>query len=277
MSVADRRNPDRPTLDAAVLRRDLVETNSLWRTVDVLPETGSTNADAAAAAREGAPEGLVVTTEHQVSGRGRLGRVWASPPRSGLAVSVVLRPSRVSPSRWPWLPLLTGVAVRDCVAESAGVEARLKWPNDVLVEGRKLAGILVERVDTPLGAAAVVGIGINVSLDASELPVPEATSLALADAATTDRTVLTVALLRRLETHYRAWLDAEGDPGYGLRNDYVRACATVGEQVRIALPDGSALVGRAVGVDPAGRLEVDAEGVRRAVGAGDVVHLRSGS
>jgi BirA family biotin operon repressor/biotin-[acetyl-CoA-carboxylase] ligase len=277
VSVTDRPDPDRPPLDAAVLRHDLVGGDSLWRTVNVLPETGSTNAIAAAAAREGAPEGLVVTTEHQVAGRGRLGRTWESPPRSGLAVSVVLRPDRVPPARWPWLPLLAGVAVRDCVVGSTGVEASLKWPNDVLVDGRKLAGILVERVDTPAGAAAVVGIGINVSLDADELPVPEATSLAMAGAATTDRTVLTVALLRRLEAHYRAWRTVGGDPEQGLRDEYVRACATVGQRVRIALPDGSALVGQALGVDSVGRLEVDADGARRAVGAGDVVHLRIGS
>jgi BirA family biotin operon repressor/biotin-[acetyl-CoA-carboxylase] ligase len=265
------------SLDRDAIERALLENGSIWSRIDILDRTESTNTDAAAAARDGAPEGLVVMTEQQVAGRGRLGRIWESPPRSGLAVSVVLRPDRVPSARWPWLPLLAGVVVRECVVESAGVEASLKWPNDVLVEGRKLAGILVERVDTPTQAAAVVGIGINVTIRAAELPVPEATSLAIAGATTTDRTVLTVALLRRLEAHYRAWLTVGGDPEQSLRDEYVRACATVGQRVRIELPDGSALLGRALGVDAQGRLEIDADGSRRAIGAGDVVHLRGGS
>src|ERR671923_2885328 len=92
-------------LDRDALRRELVRPGSMWTRIDILDRTESTNADAAAAARDGAPEGLVVATEHQVAGRGRLGRTWESPPRSGLAVSVVLRPDRVAPARWPWLPL----------------------------------------------------------------------------------------------------------------------------------------------------------------------------
>jgi BirA family transcriptional regulator, biotin operon repressor / biotin---[acetyl-CoA-carboxylase] ligase len=275
--MSDRPDPDRRALDASALRRDLIGADALWHRIDILDRTESTNADAAAAAREGVPEGLVVTTEHQVAGRGRLGRSWQSPPMSGLAVSVVLRPASVAPARWPWLPLLAGVAVRESVVDSAGVDASLKWPNDVLVAGRKLAGILVERVDTPIGAAAVVGIGVNVSLDTAELPVPEATSLALAGAVTTDRTVLTEALLRRLAAHYRAWLSVAGDPEHSLRAEYAAACGTIGQRVRIELPDGSAMVGLALGIDPAGRLEVDVDGERQTVGAGDVVHLRSGS
>src|SRR5919108_6640842 len=111
-------------LDRDALRRELVRPGSMWTRIDILDRTESTNADAAAAARDGAPEGLVVTAEHQAAGRGRLGRSWESPPRSGLAVSVVLRPGSVSAARWPWLPLLTGVAVRECVVEEAGGEAR---------------------------------------------------------------------------------------------------------------------------------------------------------
>ncbi|HKE71917.1 MAG TPA: biotin--[acetyl-CoA-carboxylase] ligase [Nocardioidaceae bacterium] len=263
-------------LDRAAIERALVQDDSLWRELDLREQTESTNADVAAAARDGAAEGLVVTTEHQVAGRGRLGRSWESPPRSGLAVSVLLRPESVPASRWPWLPLLVGLAVRESVVTVAGVEAVLKWPNDVLVGGRKLAGILVERIDSDAGPAAVVGVGINVSLAADQLPTPEATSLRLTGATSTDRTVLLVDLLRRLETRYRVWLTTAGDPE-PLRTAYVSACATVGQRVRVAMPDGTTLVGRAVGIDAAGRLEIDTDGVRRAVGAGDVVHLRSGS
>jgi len=263
-------------LDRAAIEYALVRDDSLWREVDVREQNESTNADVAVAARDGAAEGLVVTTEHQIAGRGRLGRTWESQPRSGLAVSALLRPNAVPPARWPWLPLLVGLAVRESVVTVAGVEAVLKWPNDVLVGGRKLAGILVERIDSDAGAAAVVGVGINVSLGADQLPTPEATSLLLAGATSTDRTALLVDLLRRLESRYWAWLANGGDPEV-LRTDYVSACATVGQRVRVAMPDGATLVGRAVGIDSSGRLEIDTDGERHAVGAGDVVHLRSGS
>jgi BirA family transcriptional regulator, biotin operon repressor / biotin---[acetyl-CoA-carboxylase] ligase len=269
--------PDRPALEAAALRRDLVGTESLWQTVDVLPEAGSTNQVVAERSRAGEPEGVVVVAEHQTAGRGRLLRRWVAPPRSSLLLSVLLRPDSVSAGRWPWLPLLAGVAVHDSVADVAGVDARLKWPNDVLVGGRKVAGVLVERVDADAGPAAVIGIGLNVSLGPSELPTESSTSLAIAGAATTDRATILVELLRRLESRYRDWTGAGGDPDTGLRADYIAACDTVGRDVRVELPDGSALVGRALGVDAQGRLEVDADGERRAVGAGDVVHLRSGS
>jgi BirA family transcriptional regulator, biotin operon repressor / biotin---[acetyl-CoA-carboxylase] ligase len=271
------RRPDRPTLDAAALRHDLVGTDSLWQVVDVLPETGSTNEVVAERGRAGEPEGVVVVAEHQTAGRGRLARRWVAPPRSSLLLSVLLRPDSVAAGRWPWLPLLAGVAVHDCVTGVAAVDARLKWPNDVLVSGRKAAGVLVERVDSDTGPAAVIGIGLNVSLGPAELPSESSTSLAIAGAATTDRATILIELLRRLASRYRDWTGAGGDPDSGLRADYVAACDTIGREVRVELPDGSALVGQALGVDAQGRLEVDADGVYRAVGAGDVVHLRSGS
>ena len=140
--------------------------------------TRSTNADVAQAARDGAPEGTVHVTEDQTGGRGRLDREWVAPKGSGLAASVLLRPTSVPLHRWGWLPLLTGVAVADAVAD-LGIRAKLKWPNDVEVDGRKLAGILVEAVSTPDGMAAVVGVGLNVAMTAEQLPVPHATSLAL--------------------------------------------------------------------------------------------------
>src|SRR5690606_6912654 len=110
---------------------------------------------------------------HQTRGRGRLGRSWESPRGTSLSVSFLLRPAGVPPARWPWLPLLVGVAAVDAVADAAGVAAVLKWPNDVLLDGRKLAGILVERTDTPSGAAAVAGVGMNV-----QAAPPDAASLA---------------------------------------------------------------------------------------------------
>ncbi len=236
--------------------------------------TESTNADLAASARAGAPEGTVATTDDQRSGRGRLNRAWSAPPRSGLVVSVLVRPDAVPTPRWPWLPLLAGVAVLETVLRATTVDAVLKWPNDVMVGDRKLAGILTERIETPDGAAAVIGIGLNVDLGDAELPTPHATALNREGAAGLDRSVLLRNLLRTFEPLYRGWLAASGDPAEGLHESYVRRCSTLDKQVRVQLPGGKHLAGTAVAVDAAGRLVVDSAGTRHALGAGDVVHLR---
>src|SRR5215469_17975770 len=145
---------DRPPLSAAALRRALVRPGELWTAVEVRERTGSTNADVAAAARAGTPEGLVVVAEQQTAGRGRLDRRWESPPRAGLAFSVLLRPA-VPASRLGWLPLLAGVALVEAVRRQAEVDAVLKWPNDLLVDERKCAGILAEAVPEPAPAAVL--------------------------------------------------------------------------------------------------------------------------
>jgi BirA family biotin operon repressor/biotin-[acetyl-CoA-carboxylase] ligase len=241
-----------------------------WR-VELTETSPSTNADVAARARAGEPEGLVLVTEHQTAGRGRLDRVWVTPPRAALTFSLLVRPETVPVARWPWLPLLTGLAVAEAVREVAGVPATLKWPNDVLVGDLKLAGILVERVEVPAGAA-VVGVGLNVSSTREELPVESATSLFLAGATTPDRTALLVGVLTRFSHWYDAW-SASG--GAALRPSYREACSTLGREVRVDLPGGEPLHGRAVDVDADGRLLVDDGRTVRALGAGDVVHVRS--
>ncbi|MDP9241205.1 MAG: biotin--[acetyl-CoA-carboxylase] ligase, partial [Actinomycetota bacterium] len=190
---------------------------------------------------------------------------WESPPRAGLTFSVLLRPGRPR-AEWGWLPLLAGVSVAQALADSAGLEATLKWPNDVLVGTRKVAGLLAEVA----GDAVVVGVGLNVSARRAELPHEAATSLALAGAACTDRTILLMAMLRAFAEDYRGWLG-----GDGVRQRYLVACATVGQRVRVALPAGD-LVGDAVDVDADGRLVVlAADGTRTPVAAGDVVHVRA--
>ena len=240
----------------------------------VLAETGSTNADAAQWARDGAPHGSVVTADHQRAARGRLDRTFTMPARSGIAVSVVWRPD-VPVRHWVWLPLAVGLAV-DATLADLGVGGGVKWPNDVLVEGRKISGILLERVETPgtgSAAAAVVGVGLNVDLAVDELPVPHATSLRLAGARDLDRTRVLVLLLRRLDEAYRRW--AEADPA-ALRADYVNRCDTLGRVVDVAMPDGSVLHGTAEDVDADGRLVVAGPDARRtAVSAGDVTHVRA--
>jgi len=259
-------------VDAADIMAGLDSGDVAWD-VRVLPRTASTNADVAAAVRAGAPEGLVVVTQDQQEGRGRLARSWLSPPGAGLAISVLLRPDPVPAARWPWLPLLTGVAVRAAVRESTGLDASLKWPNDVLVGGRKLAGILLERVEGPAGPAAVVGIGVNVAMTAEQLPVPEATSMAV-EGVVVEPADLLVVLLERLGHAYGGWRAAGGDPAAGLGEAYAAACDTIGGQVRVSLPDRSVLDGFATGVDEVGRLQVRTGSMTVLVGAGDVVHVR---
>jgi BirA family biotin operon repressor/biotin-[acetyl-CoA-carboxylase] ligase len=246
---------DRPPLRAAPLQRAL--TPEGWR-LEVLASAGSTNAVVAARARDGEPAGLVVVTEHQTAGRGRLDRTWVSPPRAGLTLSVLLRPD-LPPAQWPWLPLLTGLAVATAVREQCEQGAVLKWPNDVLVDGRKVCGVLAEVVGPD---AVVVGIGLNVTTRADELPPSGATSLRLAGAETTDRDTLLRAVLRALR---RELADVDG-----ARERYRELCSTVGLAVRVELPGRDPMVGTAETVDDAGRLVVD--GV--AYGAGDVVHVR---
>ncbi|HWG99180.1 MAG TPA: biotin--[acetyl-CoA-carboxylase] ligase [Pilimelia sp.] len=313
---------DRPPLLARPLRRALLVEGGLWTELDLRAETDSTNADALAAARAGAAEGLVVVAERQRAGRGRMGRAWVSPARAGLAVSVLLRPAAPVPARdwpavpaarWGWLPLLAGVALVEAVRARCGVDAVLKWPNDLLVrlDGRarddgvgtgpagddragdrvgddagrqrygKCGGILAEAAPGSGPSAVVVGIGLNVSLRADELPDtgggPPATSLRLAGARDADRDPLLRALLRALADWYARWRRAGGEAeASGLRPAYEHACGTIGRPVLVLLPEGERLSGTATGVDPDGRLVVRPEddSAARAVAAGDVRHLR---
>lgn len=270
-------------------------------TVEVLDETGSTNEVARERALAGAPDGLVVVADHQTAGRGRLDRRWASPPGTSVTFSMLVRPS--APTRsWPWLPLLTGYAVAKTLT-AMGYAAGLKWPNDVLVgetslapragsaqtgpaEGRKVAGVLLERVETDQGPAAVLGVGLNVDMTEDELPDPGATALSLEQRSADvpappvpgeeplDRTEILVAVLSSVRETYDAW-QAGGDmTGMRLAESYASACVTVGRDVRVDLPDGRALVGRAVGIDPGGQLVVDTAAGRQRIGAGDVLHVR---
>lgn len=269
--------PSRPPLEPASVATTVADlAGSRW-SVEVLVESPSTNAVLAARARERGDvvEGLVVVADHQTAGRGRLDRAWVTPPRSALTFSVLLAPDRVPVARWPWLPLLAGVAVVEGVRRATDLGCALKWPNDVLLGEAKLAGILVERVERPGGAAAVVGIGLNVSTTSAELPVETATSLFLGGAGEVDRAELLGHVLAALGEEYDAWRAAAGDATGRLRTSYLGVCDTVGRDVRVALPDGTTLAGRASGIDAEGRLEVRTDtGGTTVLGAGDVVHVR---
>lgn len=258
---------------AAALTRD----SGLWRSLEVVEEIGSTNAELVAAAARDAPEGTVLVAEHQASGRGRLDRVWTSPPRAGLTVSFLLRPD-VPAARKGWLPLLTGVALAESVREVSGVLPSVKWPNDLLAaDGRKLAGILAEAASSATPPAPVViGTGLNVSTTAGELP-ETGTSLERITGGSVDRGTLLLAFLRAVERRYRRWADVLGDPvASGLAQDYLAWSSTVGSRVTVDLPDGSALEGVAQAVDWDGRLVVATPGGGTVeLASGDVRHVRS--
>jgi BirA family biotin operon repressor/biotin-[acetyl-CoA-carboxylase] ligase len=245
---------DRPPLRGPALSKALEADG--WR-VEVLERAGSTNSVVGHRARAGEPPGLVVVAERQLSGRGRLDRAWVSPPRAGLTFSALLRPD-LPAQEWGWLPLLAGVAVARALRTQAKVDATQKWPNDVLIAGRKACGLLAENV--PPGGL-VLGVGINVTTTRDELPHDGTTSLRLEEAATTDRDTLLRAVLRELTT-----VLADVEAG---RSAYRELCSTVGQLVRVELPNGS-VEGLAEAIDADGRLVVSGT----AYSAGDVVHLR---
>ncbi|MGI8880168.1 MAG: biotin--[acetyl-CoA-carboxylase] ligase [Jatrophihabitans sp.] len=265
--MATESTPERSALHVAAVRDALRAAGVSW-TVDVVAESASTNAELLVRAAGGAAEGTVLTAEFQSAGRGRLDRTWTSPSRAGLTASVLLRPA-VPLTAWGWLPLLAGVALCDAVGEAAA----MKWPNDLVLgaQAGKAAGILVQAE----GGAAVVGIGVNVSLTADELPTAQATSLLLEDGVAPNRTELLGRLLVNLAARYVAWVEADGDPdGSGIRAAYVARCRTIGQQVRVTGDALGEIVGRATGIDPAGRLLLATDEGPRAISAGDITHLR---
>lgn len=257
---------DGPALSAAVAGR-------CWNRVDVVAETGSTNADLLARASSGEDiAGAVLLAENQVAGRGRNGRTWSAVPGTQILMSVGVPTTGVPGEFWGWLPLATGLAVTDAVARCSGVRAGLKWPNDVLVDGHKLAGILAEVAVGPEAPVVVVGVGLNVSLSADELPDPAATSLAVLGSAPS-RADLVVALLDELDRRLRQWRGADG-PASDLLADYRAASVTVGSRVRALQPGDNQVIGDATAIDGQGRLVIDVDGQPLAVSAGDIVHLR---
>lgn len=236
--------------------------------VEVVDETTSTNALVVARAKAGEPEGLVVVTEEQSAGRGRLDRVWEAPRGTSLTFSILLRPE-VPPASWTWIPLLTGYALQAALADRVP-EVTLKWPNDVMVAEHKLAGILVERVETDLGPAAVIGIGLNVNQTRDELPTEIATSLRIELEESFDRNPLLVQVLGS----FKALLPLLDEPEV-LRAAYTDVCATVGRTVDVHLPGGETVRGEVLDLDQYGALVLSTGEGTFTAHAGDVVHVRT--
>ncbi len=227
-----------------------------WR-LEHLPSTSSTNEVAVAAAAAGAAGRLVVVADHQTAGRGRLDRRWDSRPGEALLASLLLRPGSLPPARWHLLTSVVAMAAADACAAVAGVHPELKWPNDLISGGAKLAGVLAEAS----ADAVVVGIGCNIS----GAP-PGAAALAELAGRPVDRWELLAQILAGVDRRDGEWDDVAAE--------HARRCGTVGRAVRVELAGRPDLVGRAVGVDGAGRLVVEGPGGREALSAGDVVHLR---
>jgi BirA family transcriptional regulator, biotin operon repressor / biotin---[acetyl-CoA-carboxylase] ligase len=274
---------DRAPLDEAALRRDLVAPAGPLAWLEVVETSPSTNTELVQRARQDAgleAPGLLVA-EHQVAGRGRAGRVWETPPHAALTVSVLLRP-RLSGPALGWVPLAAGIAVAR-VVQGADVDARLKWPNDVLVPAetdadglgpfRKVAGVLAEA----LPDGVVVGVGLNVSQSADELPVPTATSLTLAGAGPLERGRLLASLVHELTTAVAQLEDAGGDAAAaGLAREYAELSATLGMSVRAERAGGSVIIeGTAVRVADDGALVIETGDGEQVLTAGDVHHLRT--
>lgn len=254
------------------MKIDLPRAREIARRLDIVAESGSTNADLRSRATdiEEWPHLSVLLTDDQTAGRGRLDRTWLAPAGSALAISVLLRALPASPTARGWIPLLAGVAMADAIAaQLPDQHVAVKWPNDVLVDDRKICGILAEAS----GDAVVVGSGVNTAMTAQQLPVTTATSFAVVDA-TVDEDRLVADYLRELNSLLSA-LAATGDAvTSGLHAAATARCATLGRRVRISLPGDQSLDGLATGLDADGRLLVDADGVVRAISAGDVVHVR---
>jgi BirA family biotin operon repressor/biotin-[acetyl-CoA-carboxylase] ligase len=238
----------------------------------VLPECASTNAELRERAADAVawPHLSVLLTDSQTAGRGRLDRTWSTPPGSALAVSVLLRELPAEAAAWGWIPLAAGMAMTDAIAAQLPEhEVGLKWPNDVLVDGRKICGILAEVT----GGAVIVGTGVNTAMTVQQLPVPTATSfVALGVDVDVDR--LVSDYLTGLGSAV-AQLAGSGDAvASGLHGEVTARCLTLGQTVNVSMPDGSTLRGRAARLAADGRLVIDDGSAEHEVLSGDVVHVR---
>jgi BirA family biotin operon repressor/biotin-[acetyl-CoA-carboxylase] ligase len=226
----------------------------------------------------------VLVAGYQSAGRGRAGRDWVAPAGSSLFVSVLLKPAGVAATNFSWLPLLAGLAMTKTVAKFLPErEVGLKWPNDVLVGEKKISGVLSELIGDQSGV--VIGAGLNLQQQPMDLPIENATSLAIEGAASINLDEVLAGYLSNLRELYLEWIQASGNAvASGLRNQVIRACSTLdrsgNNRVRAILPASSSaeseIMGAAVDIDDTGRLIVQPDGQSDviAVAAGDIVHLR---
>lgn len=260
-------------LDVAGIHRDLVGPGLPLRRIDIVDNTGSTNADLLARHAAGEDiDGVVLIAEQQTAGRGRHGRSWSTPPRSQIAFSIGVDAGGQLPTAWGWLPLLTGVSAVTAVTATTGLKPGLKWPNDIQVADGKLGGILAE-VAAP-DPVIVVGLGLNVTLTADEAPDARATSLLMLGSSMLDRSALLGSILAELTARIDRW-KALGGPDPSLVEDYRRSSVTLGRRVRAEMPGDREIVGVATAIDDLGQLVIDTGEASVSVSAGDITHLRN--
>jgi BirA family biotin operon repressor/biotin-[acetyl-CoA-carboxylase] ligase len=257
----------RPALDPALILSELAKTSSKWLDIEVFEQVDSTN-DLAIARLSNTPANsvFVITADEQLKGRGRLQREWQSPFGAGIAISIAV-PTSLFRCEVSAIPLLAGIAANDCL-KNLGADAKLKWPNDLMVELestelKKIGGILVQRH----GDHVVIGIGINVDLTADELPTENATSLSLISIRVS-RESLIAQILKHLELATQLtseeWLPL-----------YTNDCATIGANVTVARKAESMVTGIAVGVRKSGELVIDSNEGLVEITSGDVVQVRA--
>lgn len=238
---------------------------------EIVADSPSTNAALKALAVDAVawPHMSVLVTDNQTAGRGRLDRSWVAPAGASLAISVLMR-ELPAPGAIGWIPLAAGVAMSDAVAAQLPQhEVGVKWPNDVLVDGQKICGILAEST----GDAVVLGAGVNTKMTEEQLPVPTATSFAVLGVAVDEDRLLS-DYVRRLSALLDALIASGDAETSGLHEEVATHCLSIGRLVNVALPDGTALQGHVTRVDTDGRLVVNADGREHLIAAGDVVHAR---
>lgn len=267
-------NPDAPQgLEASVISKGL-RTSVIGQSIQIFSEIESTNAEAASLASQGAPEGTVVIAESQTRGRGRMGREWISPPNRNLYLSVILRPKRYHDRLGNWT-LSAALAAAKAIGRTTGLEPDLKWPNDLRIKKKKIAGLLIETlVQGKHVKNMVLGIGINVNMSRMDFPEPlrsTASSLSEVLGHTVDRNRLCRMLLQELDSNYKKFLD--GDFGTMLEG-YRKRSETLNQRVRVQVRQKT-LEGIAVDFSEDGALLLKCDnGILRPIYSEEIVHLR---
>ena len=224
--------------------------------------TASTQSDLAELVNASvAKSGEVIAAEFQSNGRGRLDRTFEAPPQSALLFSFYIAPKRAV-SDWGFISFLAALAMREVITDQLAEKVNLKWPNDILIGDKKVAGLLAQQI----GEGVIVGIGLNVAMSTDELPVPTATSLLLADSNLLDRNLILSAFLNHFENLFKEW-----DSGGDFLEKYRQVCSTLGRHVRVEVLGRDSIEGEAVSITAQGVLILK-DGTE--VNVGDVVHLR---
>lgn len=243
---------------------------------DFVKSTGSTNSDLVAAAIANPaeyPSFSVLVTEEQTAGRGRAGRQWFAPAGSSLFASILLRPKNVDLGDFSWLPLIAGAALTEAIRSMSSIEAKIKWPNDVLINGKKVAGILSELIAEQ--KAVVIGFGVNVYQSVDQLATDSSTSLSLegVEVQHLDQVLSRIlnSLHRSMEYFEARSFALENSP---LKEQISKACETIGCDVKVLLPGDEIFTGHCEKIDEHGRLVVFGQGETRHISVGDIVHLR---